>query len=121
ILTCAISTAKRTFAFPLYHRDATWSERDLFKIETALVNFLHSDCCKISFQLSFELEWLAYCYGDEIVHSKWGDGQAQAFLLDSRQGSLSLEFLCLQHFGINVKAINNTDRNRLDETDLETV
>lgn len=121
ILSAAIAGAERSVAFPLHHRDARWNRRELQDIEDAFYEFLLSDCQKVSFQLGFELEWLAYFYGDQIVHSPWEDAQAQAFILDERAGSLSLEFVCQHRFGFDIKGINNTDRNRLDETPLDVV
>ena len=130
ILTVALSSNRRTLAFPLYHDGAGWSDDERTRIEDAFVQFLLDPYPrKISFQLSFELEWLAYFYGDAVVHTQWGDAQAQAYLLEphspptqaERMDTLSLDFTCLNYFGIDVKAITNTDRNNLDKTPVGTV
>jgi len=121
ILSASISSEDGTYAFPLYHRDCAWSQKDTTRVERALVEYLRSpDCAKVCFS-PLEMEFLAYFYGWECIDTVWDDAQAQAFLLDGRPGTLSLDFLCLQHFGINIKAINNVDVTRLDETPLDLV
>lgn len=122
ILSIAFAGKEEAIAFPLHHKEARWTAKELDRLEEMLAKFLHhAEGRKVIFT-GFELEWLAYFYGDDLIYAgKWGDAQAQAFLLDGREGALSLEFLCLQFFGLNVKAINNTDRNNLDQTPIDTV
>jgi len=116
ILTVAIATKDKSFAFPLYHPHAGWDHRDRRAVEDELHNFLYSNCRKISHSLAFEQEWSAYFYGKECLHDgKWADTMSQAFILDERRGCLSLDFLCLQYFGLNIKAIDNLDRANLEK------
>jgi len=123
ILTVALSGRQRTVAFPLYHRDARWSVEDRTYVEDMFIEFIRSaPATKLVFT-PFELEWIGYFYGtDLILAAKWGDGQALAYILDGRSWkSNSLNNLCLETVGLNIKAINNTDRNNLDITPLSTV
>lgn len=121
ILTAAISDEDRSFAFPLYHRECPWSEKELQRVERAFIAYLTSpNCTKVQFS-PLEMEFLAYFYGQQCIDTPWVDAQGQAFLIDGRAGTLSLDFLCYQHFGVNIKAINNLDVTKLDETPLDRV
>lgn len=121
ILSVALSGPDLTVAFPIQHRDYPRSERDVATIADMLRDWLVNARCRKAQFTAFEMEWLAHWLGREVLWSAWADAQGQAYLLDARQGTLSLEFLCLQHFGIDVKAIDNLDRTRLAETDLNAV
>jgi uracil-DNA glycosylase family 4 len=123
ILTVAIATDHEAFAFPLFHKQAKWNDEERDAIMHGLRRFLYRGRCrKIAHHLAFEMEWSAYFFGDKCLHeSKWGDTLTQAYTLDERQNMLSLDILCLQYFGLNLKAIANVDPARLDDTDIELV
>ena len=123
ILTVALSCSECSVAFPLMHRDAGWTEDELDTLLEAFSDFLHdAKCRKVAHYLNFEMEWSAYFFGQTCLHaSKWGDTLTQAWVLDERMNCLSLDFLCMQHFGFGIKAISNLDPNRLDVTELEPV
>jgi DNA polymerase-1 len=128
ILTVALSSSRETLAFPLRHKQAKWTEDELEDIERAFEDFLfNAPCKKTVHQLSFEMEWSAFFYGKDVCRAQpWEDSVTQCFVLDERfkMGSPdanSLEFLCIQYFGINVKALSNLDRNNLDDKKLEDV
>jgi uracil-DNA glycosylase family 4 len=127
ILSAAFATADRAVAFAMDHPQAEWTEKQRAVLDTEFKDMLlHSPCRKISHSLSFEQEWSAYFYGRKVVRAQpWGDTLSQAFVLDERNwgkpGCLSLEFLCLQHFGINIKKLSKVDRTKLEETDLDRV
>jgi uracil-DNA glycosylase family 4 len=123
ILTVGLSHDGGTLAFPLHHKDAGWSANEYRLVDTTFKNFLHNaKCRKVVHSLGFEMEWSAHFYGPECLRSsKWGDTQSQAFILDERRGCLSLNFLCQQYFGLDLKAIENTDVTNLENTDVETV
>jgi uracil-DNA glycosylase family 4 len=122
ILSVALSGASGTVSFPLYHREAEWTADERSRLEDLLVDFLQT-CAGRKVQFSpFEMEWLGYFYGDQVIHrGRWGDAQAQAFILDQRQATLDLNFICINHFGIGIKQLTNIDREQLDATPLDTV
>lgn len=122
ILTAAISTKKETFAFALLHQYAKWTQPQVDEIVQLFTDWLlNSRNAKISHHLSFELEWLGYNFGKEIIRaSKWEDTVTQAWVLDERMkmgkpDALSLEFLTIQYFGLNLKSLNQLDPNSLNE------
>ena len=124
ILTIGCRYRRRGLCLPIRsfprHVGAKETEPD---IAQAWCRFLtETPCRKVSHQLSFELEWTAVMFGERVIRSgPWGDSVTQAWVLDERKFASSLDFLCLQHFGFNLKAISDLDRNKLAETDLDTV
>lgn len=123
ILTVGLSAASGTLAFPLYHRQRGWTGAQLEEVQDAFTDFLYkAPCRKVVHQLAFEMEWSAYFYGEKVLRAgKWGDTIAQAFILDERHGK-SLEMLCLQYFGVNIKQFSDTlDTARLDDAALGDV
>ena len=105
ILSAAVSTGEQTLAFGWHHPEAGFvNNQSLPKLEQAWIRFLKSPVRKAIHNLRFEQEWSAYLWGWDIIRSDtWDDTITQAFVLDERVGALSLEFLVLQHFGINIK------------------
>jgi DNA polymerase-1 len=122
VLTIAVSTRSGTFAFPYLHSQAIWTEPQLAQIDKAWRKFLRSSRCrKISHNLAFELEWSAVKWGEDLLWQQWEDSLGQAYILDERRGTVSLEFQCLQYFGFNIKKISNVDTLNLDNTPLDDV
>lgn len=123
LLSVGMATREHAFAFALRHRESEWGPGHLKKIERMLEDFLYDAPCKrVAHHLDFELEWSAFFFGKDVIRAQqWEDSEAQAYLIDERPGTLSLEFLGMQHFGINLKEINNLDRKRLDDEPLEDV
>lgn len=132
ILTAAIGTAKKSFAFVIHHKQRGWSPEELKFVEGLWETFLASqDTAKAVHNLAFELEWTGVKYAKELLHgSRWHDTMAQAAVLDERRGPkekrikggpLSLEFLVQQYFGFNLKAMADLDKAKLDEEPLEDV
>ena len=122
LLSCGLAVEGDAIAFALDHHEAGWSEHDRQLLDVEFGRWLHNARCrKISFS-SFEMEWSAVKYGRECLRKTlWGDAQSQAYILDGRSGMLSLDALCLQYFGFNLKAISNVDREKLDDTPLDNV
>ena len=131
LLSVAISTGAGAFAFPLTHPGAGWSAEQLQAIKKTFSDFLYgAPCRKVAHHLPFELEWSGYLYGKDVIRAtRWEDTESQAYTLDARIGGgsatrggcLSLEFLCLQYFGLNIKAIDNLDRKQLEKAPVEDV
>lgn len=120
ILTVAIGTYDKTYAFPLQYNGA-WKPDQLQILETAFVDFLLNSGVKIAHNLKFELEWLAFFYGRDILNAKWGDTYAQAYTLDERKGSHSLDHLIRIHFGFWLKALSTLDKTKMEQHSLEKI
>lgn len=123
ILSISISTKVGTFAFPVDHREASWSTLERKQLDKLIRRFLYeSRCRKIVHHLGFELEWFGHFYGGGCFYaSRWECSESQAYILDARRGGLSLDFLCLVNFGINLKAISGLDRANLDKSPIHKV
>jgi len=123
ILTASVSTKNRTFSFCLDHPQSIWSRLERKQIDVLMKRFLYeSSCKKISHNLPFEMEWSAFFYGKGCLYEgRWEDTQSQAYLLDARRGALSLDFLCLQYFGVHLKEISGLDRKNLDKAPIKQV
>lgn len=124
LLTAAVSVPEGSMAFALDHPENGWTSEQREKAWEIFGDFLHkSKCRKAVHNLAYELEWFVFWFGRDVVRaSPWADTIAQAFVLDERQGTLSLEFLCWQHFGINVKELSPVfDKNNLDREPLKPV
>jgi DNA polymerase I-like protein with 3'-5' exonuclease and polymerase domains len=123
ILSFGFSTRSHTFSFGLDHPDCRWSDLERKQILKLVKEFLlHAKGRKIVHHLPFELEWFGYYFGGGIFHAgRWDDSESQAYLLDPRRGGLSLDFLCVQNFGLNLKAISGLDRKNLDKVPLKQV
>lgn len=122
MLSVGIADTKKALSISLDHNGSQWSARQRQKIDDMLVEFFRSDVKKAVHALSFELEWTAKFFGKEHVRgSRWEDTITQAYILDARKGTLSLEHLCMMHFGINVKQLSGLDRKRLDTYPVEQV
>lgn len=129
ILTVALASDEHTFAFPLRHREARWTPEQLKQVEYGFNEFLmEASCRKVVHSLSFEQEWSAFKFGREVIRAgTWGCSMSQAYLLDERgqrakPDPLSLEFLGMQYFGVNIKKeTGRVDRKNIDKVDLEVV
>lgn len=123
ILSIAIGTESKTLAFPLAHKQAKWSEKDLDTLHNLVYDYLSSDRnIKVCHNTAFELEWFAHFYNKRILRdTTWEDTQGQAYVLDERRAGLSLDFSCLANFGFALKNISDLDRSNLDNELLEDV
>lgn len=114
ILSVAISNYDKTFSWPMQHRDATWTASQKKDIDQAL-KLLILGRKPIAHNSKFEQEWLSHFYGDEIVfEADWQDTMAQAYVLDEREGTKSLEFCTMSRLGINVKSLSKINAQRLE-------
>lgn len=129
LLSAAVSVEEETVSFAYRHPAAGWSDRQLKIIDDAWIKFLQSRVKKAVHQLSFEMEWTCYFYGDEFARSvPWEDTLTQAYVIDERsgeqrsEGPLSLAWLTQQHFGINIKKLSpKMNKARMRDESLETL
>jgi DNA polymerase-1 len=129
ILSAAVGTGDRAFAFALDHPEAEWSKGDRALVGDLWKQFLlNAKGIKVAHMLSFELEWSGFFFGGRktIRAGQWGDTAVQAVILDERRGKqrpgpLSLEFLVQQYFGFNLKNLAGVDRKNLENTPIEAV
>lgn len=122
ILSCAIGKYQGVYSFLLDHPKSGFSPLFKDKLDDLLHEFLtEAPTYKIAHNLGFELEWLSYFYGDEIIESNWHDSMAQAYVLDGRKGALSLDALIMQRRGFNLKAVYNLDMDVLIKQPLDVL
>lgn len=123
ILSAAVAYNGSSLGFAIDHPQAGWTEDERDELLETYAEYLRLDeCRKVVHALGFELEWYAYNFGRDVIdYGSWGDSISQAWTLDERRGAHSLDFLCLQHFGINLKSISNLDRSHLERAPLDKV
>jgi uracil-DNA glycosylase family 4 len=133
ILSIALGTYEKTIAFPLKHRQATWTKDEYTKLREVVGNFLAYRQPKCAHNTPFDLEWLIKEWGSPVAWEPfWGDTMGQQYCLDERQSTarkpgkeegfgISLDFCCKLAFGMDLKGVENIDRNNLDGTDLDLV
>jgi len=121
ILSIALSNYKKTIAFPLH---VMWSKKRQEKVEKMLVKFLKNNTIKVAHNSKFELTWLNYFYGTDVIcASKWYDTQGLAMAFDERPGGKNdsiadLGTQTLIHFGFNLKSLTE---GTIDRTQLKTL
>lgn len=129
ILTIGVGTLEKAYAFPLHHPGAGYSTKQIKQIEELWVRFLMTaPCVKRVHSLAFEQEWSGAKFGVDVIRARpWEDTSNLAAIVDERtgrkmkSGPFSLEFLCQQKFGFNLKKISNVDRAKLASTPLDVV
>jgi uracil-DNA glycosylase family 4 len=122
ILSIGMSYRQAHYSWPMHHKDAGYTKNDLSCIEEAFEEWLHnSKCRKIAHNAAFEQEWSGHFYGYDCINDTWEDTQSQAFVLDVRQGVMSLDLLCNLYFGIKVKSLSNLDRKRMEDYSLDEI
>lgn len=133
ILTAAIGTPELSFAWAIEHPQARWTNKERKRVIDLTIEFLRDDeGTKAVHQLGFEQEWTAVRLDKKLLRaSRWDDTITQAHMIDERldkkkkkkgqQGPLSLDWLCYQHFGINLKALSALDRGNLANEPLPLV
>ena len=121
ILTLALANDKLACAFPIDYPEA-WSESQNKKIKDALKDLFRSPVKKICHNVKFEMEWTGDKFGKEFINTDtWEDTQAQAYVMDERQGMLNLDVLIRLHFGFWLKDLSNIDRSRMMDYPLSKI
>jgi uracil-DNA glycosylase family 4 len=125
ILSGAFAGPEGALGIALDHRGNRWKPKQRGKAYDLISDFIYSGRGRrrlVSHHLPFELEWSASFFGDECLwDTDWGDTESQAYILDERPYAFSLDFLCVQYFGLSIKSIDNLDRDHLDDFPVETV
>ena len=103
--TMAIASPTYCVAFPYNHRDAPWTIREKKKLKGMLKEFHVDGPRKIAHNLQMEMEWALWEFGEEVLDAKWGDSMAAAYVMDTRKGTLSLEWQSVARLGYNLKSL----------------
>jgi len=118
------------FAFAIDHPQAKWTVAQKERLLKAFAQLLQDDTTKVAHNAPFELEWLAWLYGPEIInHTAWDCTMMQAHFLDERKGNQwddtaraskyhGLDFLIRQNFGLSFKQLFETNKKDQSKTDL---
>ena len=120
IVTCSISTLKKTVAFAVRH-PLGWGGEPTFQaaVERLLLAYLADSNPKVAHNTQFELEWVAAKFDKRLVRmTDWEDSMAAAHTLDERRGALGLGDQTRLRFGFDVKAMSNIDTKRILEYPL---
>lgn len=113
-LSAAVATKAQVCAFPVAHPQGKLDGKAQTDVRAAYLRYLQRAKVYVH-NASFEGEWFAHEFGYENAYSfQLEDTMAQAFVLDERPGMLSLNDLCMVHFGVDIKAIDFVDKMRLD-------
>jgi len=113
VLTASISDGSRTMSFPIDHPEASRKFRD--RATTILRRFVFSSAAKVAHNLPFELEWLAWLFGEGVLRvGGWDDTMAGEYVLDVRDpDTLDLGFCTMHRFGFDVKSLSPLDKKKL--------
>lgn len=122
IWTVAVGTFKRTVAFALDHPEGWGSDFQRRQVWSLFAKYLIDSGRKAAHNLAFEMEWVAYFFGGNILRqTEWDDTMAMAHTLDERSGTKSLDIQCRIHFGFFLKSLSNIDTKRILEYPLKDV
>lgn len=126
ILSIAFGTWEYSVGIPIAHREAKWTDSqraELFRIVRK--HLLVEGRRFTAHQLSFELEWLSmpWACGESILHEvQWDDSMAQAECLRNQtKAGKSLNSRAVAILGVEEKAVDGMDRDRLDAAPLTKV
>lgn len=119
ILSISFGTYDATYVVPIAHREAKWTDDQRCQLMSMLKHFLLNSGIKFAHNLMFELEWLSYLLGDELLYeTEWGDTQSQAYILDARSGALALNDITRIYLGFDIKSLSTVDVIDLDNEPL---
>lgn len=105
----SITGSEYTFAFPYQHPKG-FDKKYWNRVYALLGQFILDSGYKITHNVEFETEWFAYYFGIDVVkRALWDDTMAQGYVLDDRQGALSLDVLTYLNFGFFLKSIAGVD------------
>jgi len=110
VVTSSFGTFERTVAFAVDHPDGWASDVQRRKVWSLQGEFLLSSGTKEVHNLSMEMEWMSYYYGDRMLRLvEWDDTMSMANTLDERPGTKSLDDQIRKHFGFFLKSCTRVD------------
>jgi uracil-DNA glycosylase family 4 len=132
IMSAAFSFTGVNFSFALDHPKAGWSTAQKRTLKKALKAAVSTDTIKIAHNAPFEIEWLVWYLGREIIqHHNWHCTQMECHFLDERRGKAkstdeqdrraayqALKFLTKEYFGIDHKSVFKLDKKDMSKSDL---
>jgi len=118
VLTIAVAdSVDKGYCIPVEHPEG-WTKDELAVVRQAVIGFLTSPCPKAVHNLNFEVPWSVGYFGC-AVNNLVQDTMLDSHIIDSRQGTSSLEFEVFQNYGISFKDM--VDTTNLINTPLPTV
>lgn len=134
ILSVAFSFDRINYSFALDHPQAGWSVQQRNSIVALIGDIVSDDTTKIAHNAPFEIEWLIWLCGREVVnHAAWECTMMQAQMLDERKGSHrdndtnaskyhGLNSLLSEYFGIpNFKKLFDVSKRDMEASVLGEV
>lgn len=116
IWMAAVGTFEHTVVFPIDHPEGWGTEGRRRQVWRMLGDYIMESGEKAAHNLSMELEWSSYFFGDMVLRrAQWADTMAMAHTLDERSGTKGLGIQTHIHFGFNVKTLSNIDVKRILE------
>lgn len=113
IICAAVGTFERTLAFSIDHPLGWGSDAQRRKVWQLFGEYLLYSGVKEAHNLAFEMEWLAFFYGDRILRcTEWDDTMSMAHTLDGRPGTKGLDAQCKMLFGFFLKPLSKVDVSR---------
>lgn len=110
ISTMSIANEDRCIAFPYRHADSGFSRAQVESIKGAMRSLFEAVPTCVAHNSPFESEWMAVEYGiDFLFDTHQSCTMQQAYILDERQGALSLNFLSLLYFGVELKSLTDVN------------
>lgn len=110
ISTMSIANEDRCVAFPYRHADSGFSRAQVESIGGAMRSLFEAVPACVAHNAPFECEWMAVEYGPEFLFNTHHEcTMNQAYILDERQGALSLNFLSLLYFGLELKTLTDVN------------
>jgi uracil-DNA glycosylase family 4 len=110
VLSLSFGSGRAFYAVPIDHEEAPWSRGERAEVLRLLRKLFKTKADKVAHNLGFDLEWLVWLLDDPdlLLRPRWHCTMAQAFVLDPRQGGLSLDYLCSVHFGLPLKSFSES-------------
>lgn len=113
VICAAVGTFEHTLAFSIDHPSGWGSETQRRKVWQLFGEYILHSGTKEAHNLSFEMEWLSFFYGDRVLRcTGWDDTMSMAHTLDGRPGTKSLDAQCRMLFGFFLKSQSNVDVKR---------
>lgn len=110
ISTMSIANEDRCIAFPYRHADSGFSRAQVEAIGGAMRSLFEAVPACVAHNAPFECEWMAVEYGTDFLFDTHHEcTMNQAYVLDERQGALSLNFLSLLYFGVELKSLTDVN------------